>query len=84
MRLTLPPDDLQFLRQVQDFGDEGLTQEEMAARLGVHVSTFRFRIRNLGFQFTRQTVLARTLSGETLNDLLRDGQIVAAEEAALA
>jgi hypothetical protein len=78
MLIRLTADDLEFLQRAEALGREGLSQEEIAERLQLTTSTFRYRIHNLGFEFVRRTELATkpTFGGRTLSELLASGDLV--------
>lgn len=80
MPITLSPEDVEFLKKVQELGETGLAQGEIAAQIGMNPSTFRFRVRELGFALTRKTqVVARPqFGGKSLSELLDTGEITTA------
>lgn len=81
MPITLTAEDLEFLKAVDERVDRGMTQEEIAEALQIPASTFRYRVRELGFQFGRLTVLeARSqFGGQTFRGMVEDGQIQCVE-----
>lgn len=84
MPVRLSSEDMAFLRRAQALADQGLTQEEIASQLDLTPSTFRYRVNNLGFEFTRPLQIATKpqFGGRTLRDLLASGDLVSDESEA--
>lgn len=77
MPITLSPEDAAFLESIERLAQERLTQEQIAERMGLPYSTFRFKVRELGFEFTRSIQLAAKpqFGGLPYSTLLESGQI---------
>lgn len=78
MPIQLSAEDLAFLEDIQRLGRDGLSQDQIAARLEMNPSTFRLKVRDLGFQFSRVITLeARPqFGGKPFSEMKSAGEIV--------
>jgi hypothetical protein len=76
--------DSDLLEEVQRLGVQGLTQGEIASRVGMTDSSqLRYRLSLLGFRMQPGNVLKTTLTDAFFSDLLQAGEIqTIAEETA--
>lgn len=81
MPIKLTAEDAAFLGRVAEMVKLGVTAEDIAAAEGMALGTFRYRVRNLGFVFSRPTILeARPqFGGKSFEQMKSDGEIVVAE-----
>jgi hypothetical protein len=82
MPVQMKREDLEWLQEVRRLGLDGLTQQEIADKLGLTKFTLRSRLATLGFQMVGLTDVRTTLGGISLEALLERGDIVAAGEEA--
>lgn len=75
--IKLTPDEVALLERVEGYCLRGLTQPQMAAEEGQHLSRFRAALLRLGFEIGSRTErrLLRTKTELTLEDLRRRGEI---------
>lgn len=84
MSIKLTAEDAEFLVRVNELGVLGRTQDEIAEALSIPTSTLRYRIRDLGFEWTRCVALRAKpqFGGKDFEQMQSDGEIVVAEAVA--
>jgi hypothetical protein len=83
MPIVLPAEDVEFLRAVRRGMEAGLTQTEIAERVGLKsAGSLAIRLNSAGFAFVRD--IRPIHGGDTLAELLDRDEILAREDRELA
>jgi hypothetical protein len=77
MAIPLAPADIEFLQTVRDLGLSGKSQPELAAALGVSLSTLRARLGRLGFELVPSNDIRASLERISFSEMLASGRLVA-------
>jgi len=76
MAVVIPSEELAFLERVEDLGERGMSQTEIAEALGLPIPTLRSRVARRGLQLVPSTQLRTSLGGEKLSDLRERGEVL--------
>lgn len=79
MHVAIPAEDLEFARRVDELGAEGLSQDEIATKVGLTKAQIRHRLQRspLFCEWGAETRVRYAPAGKRLADLVETGQIVA-------
>lgn len=78
MPIKLSPEEMEFVRRVERYCGEGLTQQVMAEREHLSLTGFRDKLRRCSLQLVTRTerAVVRLKTGEPLRTLLDRGDLV--------